>query len=275
MPKIAANGIKIYYEQQGVGEPLILIPYLTADNACYAFQVSEYAKYFTCISLDLRGTGRTDSSGEDVSMELYADDVAAFMQEYGIPQAHVFGLSLGAAVGMHLAANYPIKVKTLSLHSGWAKTDQYLKTVVEGWRSSAKGLNSVTEMVITSIFPWCLTPEMYATRFDQIQRLAGFIRSRPTTMSVASFMKQSNAVIEHDAEALLSKIKSPTQVTFGGRDQLTSLRFAETLTNGIADAELVVFEDCAHAAIYEKTEEFNEKTLEFLRRNSQAMVASM
>jgi len=275
MPKIAANGIKIYYEQQGVGEPLILIPYLTADNACYAFQVSEYAKYFTCISLDLRGTGRTDSSGEDVSMELYADDVAAFMQEYGIPQAHVFGLSLGAAVGMHLAANYPIKVKTLSLHSGWAKTDQYLKTVVEGWRSSAKGLNSVTEMVITSIFPWCLTPEMYATRFDQIQRLAGFIRSRPTTMSVASFMKQSNAVIEHDAEALLSKIKSPTQVTFGGRDQLTSLRFAEILTNGIADAELVVFEDCAHAAIYEKTEEFNEKTLEFLRRNSQAMVASM
>ena len=275
MPKIAANGINIYYEQQGVGEPLILIPYLTADNACYAFQVSEYAKYFTCISLDLRGTGRTDSSGEDVSMELYADDVAAFMQEYGIPQAHVFGLSLGAAVGMHLAANYPIKVKTLSLHSGWAKTDQYLKTVVEGWRSSAKGLNSVTEMVITSIFPWCLTPEMYATRFDQIQRLAGFIRSRPTTMSVASFMKQSNAVIEHDAEALLSKIKSPTQVTFGGRDQLTSLRFAETLTNGIADAELVVFEDCAHAAIYEKTEEFNEKTLEFLRRNSQAMVASM
>lgn len=275
MPKIAANGINIYYEQQGVGEPLILIPYLTADNACYAFQVSEYAKYFTCISLDLRGTGRTDSSGEDVSMELYADDVAAFMQEYGIPQAHVFGLSLGAAVGMHLAANYPIKVKTLSLHSGWAKTDQYLKTVVEGWRSSAKGLNSVTEMVITSIFPWCLTPEMYATRFDQIQRLAGFIRSRPTTMSVASFMKQSNAVIEHDAEALLSKIKSPTQVSFGGRDQLTSLRFAETLTNGIADAELVVFEDCAHAAIYEKTEEFNEKTLEFLRRNSQAMVASM
>ena len=275
MPKIEANGIKIYYEQQGVGEPLILIPYLTADNACYAFQVAEYAKYFTCITLDLRGTGRSEGTGDDVSIELYADDIAAFMQEYGIPHAHISGLSLGAAVGMRLAAKHPIKVKTLSLHSGWAKTDQYLKTVVEGWRSSAKGLNSVTEMVITSMFPWCLTPEMYASRFDQIQRLAGFLRSRPITMSVPSFMKQATAVIEHDAEALLGRIKAPTQVTFGGRDQLTSLRFAETLTNGIEDAELLVFEDCAHATIYEKTEEFNERTLEFLKRNSQSMVAAM
>ena len=275
MPKIEANGIKIYYEQQGVGEPLILIPYLTADNACYAFQVAEYAKYFTCITLDLRGTGRSEGTGDDVSMELYADDIAAFMQEYGIPHAHISGLSLGAAVGMRLAAKHPVKVKTLSLHSGWAKTDQYLKTVVEGWRSSAKGLNSVTEMVITSVFPWCLTPQMYATRYDQIQGLAGFLRSRPITMSVASFMKQTKAVIEHDAEALLGRIKAPTQVTFGGRDQLTSLRFAETLINGIEDAELQVFEDCAHAAIYEKTEEFNERTLEFLKRNSQSMVSAM
>jgi hypothetical protein len=42
MPKIKANGITINYEQQGTGEPLVLIPYLAADNACYAFQVTDY-----------------------------------------------------------------------------------------------------------------------------------------------------------------------------------------------------------------------------------------
>jgi hypothetical protein len=52
MPRITANGITINYEQQGDGEPLILIPFLTADNACYAFQVADYAKHFTCFSLD-------------------------------------------------------------------------------------------------------------------------------------------------------------------------------------------------------------------------------
>ena len=55
MPVVQANDIDINYELQGEGEPLVLIPYLAADCACYAFQVAEYAKHFTCIHLDLRG----------------------------------------------------------------------------------------------------------------------------------------------------------------------------------------------------------------------------
>ena len=53
MPKIKANDITMNYDQQGNGEPLLLIPYLAVDHACYAFQVAEYAKHFTCVSLDL------------------------------------------------------------------------------------------------------------------------------------------------------------------------------------------------------------------------------
>ena len=86
MPKIQANDIKLNYEQQGSGEPLILIPYLAADNACYAFQVAEYAKHFNCISVDLRGTGESDKPGGVYSTELFADDVAAFMHAMGISQ---------------------------------------------------------------------------------------------------------------------------------------------------------------------------------------------
>src|SRR3954451_7544272 len=113
MPKIKANNITMNYDQQGTGEPLILIPYLAADYACYAFQVAEYAKHFTCISVDLRGASETDKPDGTYSTELFADDVAAFMQAVGIEQAQVFGMSLGAATGMWLAAKYPEKVKTL------------------------------------------------------------------------------------------------------------------------------------------------------------------
>jgi 3-oxoadipate enol-lactonase len=59
MPTVRANDIDIYYEQQGAGEPLVLIPYLAIDQACYAFQVADYAKHYTCISVDLRGAGQT------------------------------------------------------------------------------------------------------------------------------------------------------------------------------------------------------------------------
>jgi pimeloyl-ACP methyl ester carboxylesterase len=267
MPKIKVNNITMNYDQQGTGEPLILIPYLTADHACYAFQLAEYAKHFTCISIDLRGTGETDNPEGAYSTELLADDVAAFMQALGLQKSHVSGLSLGAAIGMWLAAKYPAKVKSLALHSCWPKTDPFLKTVVESWQMTAKALPSIPEMVILAIFPWCFTPELYAAKPDYIQSLADFVRGRPA-QSLAAFLQQSNAVIAHDVEAQLGRITAPTQITFGRYDQLTSTRFADRMKRNIRDSELLVFEGCAHAPLYENVEEFNDKTLQFLKRHA-------
>src|SRR5258707_8682164 len=221
MPKVQVNELTMNYDQQGTGEPLILIPYLAADYACYAFQVADYAKHFTCISVDLRGAGETDKPEGTYSTELFADDVAAFMQALGIPQAHVAGLSLGAATGLWLAARHPEKVKSLSLHSGWTKSDPFLKTVVQSWQVMAKGLDSVTEMVIQGIFPWCFTPELYAAKPDYVEQLAAFVRGRPK-QPLDAFLRQSEAVIAHDAAAQLGRIEAPTQITFGRHDMVTS-----------------------------------------------------
>jgi len=263
MPKVKANNITLNYEQQGAGEPLILIPFLSADNACYAFQVADYAKHFTCLSIDLRGTGLSDKSAADYSIEDLADDVAAFMQALEIPSAHVTGLSLGAATGLWLAVKYPEKVKSLSVHSSWTKTDLFIRTVVEGWQVNAKALGSVPEMVIQSIFPWCLMPDLYAAKPEFIQGLCDFVRSRPP-QSVAEFVLQANAVIAHDVEEQLSRITAPTQITFGSHDMVTSTRFASSLKENIRNSELVIFEQCAHAPNYEKVDEFNQRTLAFL-----------
>ena len=74
-------------------------------------------------------------------------------------------------------------------------------------------------------------------------------------------------MIGHDALAQLGKIAAPTQVTFGRHDTVTSTRFADPFKSGIKNTELVVFENCAHAPIYESVSEFNEKTLAFLNRH--------
>jgi 3-oxoadipate enol-lactonase len=267
MPKIRANNITINYEQQGTGEPLLLIPYLAADNACYAFRVADYARQFTCISLDLRGAGESDKPGGAWSTELFGDDVAAFIAAIGLDRVHVAGLSLGAAVGMWLAAKHPERVKSLSLHSAWAKSDLYLKVVVQGWQTMARGLGSVTEMIIQGIFPWCFTPELYSAKPDYIEALAAFVRGRPT-QPLAAFLQQSEAVIAHNAVAQLPRIKAPTQITFGRHDLVVSTRFADAMKSGIAKSELVVFEDCSDAPIYENVAEFNAKTLDFLGRQT-------
>ncbi len=267
MPTVQANGIDIYYEVQGEGEPMVLIPYLAADQACYAFQVAEYEKHFTCFSVDLRGAGLSSKPEGDYTTELLADDVAAFMQAAGIGQAHIFGLSLGAATGMWLAARYPERVKSLSLHSAWDATDPFLRVVVQGWQLMAQALESVTEMVIQGIFPWCFTPELYAARPDYIDALAKFVRGRPMP-PVDAFIRQSRAVLGHDATAVLGSIQAPTLITFGRHDQACSTRFAAPLTERIPNTELIIFEDCAHAPIYENVEGFNAQTLAFLQRHA-------
>ncbi len=267
MPIVQANGIDINYEEQGVGEPMVLIPYIAADQACYAFQVAEYAKHFTCFSVDLRGAGLSGKPEGTYTTELFADDVAAFMQAVGIDRAHIFGLSLGAATGMWLAVRHPGRVKSLSLHSAWPRTDPFLRAVVESWQITAQGLDSVTEMVIKGIFPWCFTPEMYAARFEYVASLADFVRGRPMP-PVDAFLRQSEAVLAHDAERALESIAAPTLLTFGRHDLVTSTRFAGPLTDGITDSELIVFEDASHAPIYENVEEFNERTLAFLQQHS-------
>jgi pimeloyl-ACP methyl ester carboxylesterase len=262
MPKINAK-FQVNYEQQGSGEPLILIPYIAADNACYAFQVAEFSKHFTCISVDLRGTGESENPKGEYSTETLADDVVDFMNALGIDKAHVFGLSLGAGVGLWVAAKYPSRVRSLSVLGGWTKTDNFVRTVLEGWQDTVRASGNVAETVISRIFPWCFTPELYAEKPAFVQSLADFVRSRPA-QTVESFIRQSNAVLGHNVEAHLGRIEAPTHVMLGQYDLMTSMRFAGPMKAEIRNSELHVFEGCSHAALYEKIEEFNKVAMEFI-----------
>jgi pimeloyl-ACP methyl ester carboxylesterase len=265
MPEIRVEGLTISYEVEGDGEPLVLIPYTSADHACYAFQLPSYTEHFRCIALDLPGSGESDKPPGPYSTEGYADQVAAFLGAIGVERAHVAGMSLGAAVGMHVAARHPGRVRSLSLHSGWHASDDYLNIVVEQWRTLALALPTVADVVIQGIFPWCFTPEMYVERPDFVETLQDFVRGRPA-QPVDAFVAQIDGVIAHDASAVLGDIDVPTLITFGARDLVCSTRFAQPLKNGIAGSELVVFDDLSHAALHEDPDTFNRATLDFLIR---------
>ena len=73
-------------------------------------------------------------------------------------------------------------------------------------------------------------------------------------------------MLAHDAGGVLGRIEAPTLVTFGAHDLVTSTRFADPLTTGIANSELVVFEHLSHAGLHEDPDAFNRATLEFLGR---------
>ena len=223
MPQVDVDGLAINYDVQGEGEPLLLIPYTSADHACWAFQLPAYTEHFSCIAIDLPGSGESDKPPGPYSTDGQADQVAAFLDAIGIEQAHVAGMSFGAAVGMHLAARHPGRVRSLSLHSGWHASDEYLKIVVEQWRTLATTLPTIADVVIQAIFPWCFTPDMYVERPEFVETLMDFVRRRPA-QPVDAFLAQTDAVIAHDASAALGEIDTPTMITFGARDVVCSTR---------------------------------------------------
>jgi len=265
VPHVQVDRLTINYEVQGEGEPLLLIPYTSADHACYAFQLPAYSEHFRCIAIDLPGSGESDKPTGPYSTDGYAEQVAAFLDAIGIEHAHVAGVSLGAAVGIHLAARHPGRVRSLSLHSCWDASDDYLKVVLEQWQTLARSLPTVADVVVQAIFPWCFTPEMYVERPEFVDALADFVRGRPA-QPVDAFLAQTEAAIAHDATAMLGQIEAPTLITFGARDLVCSTRFAEPLERGIADSELVVFDHLSHAGLHEDPDTFNSATLDFLLR---------
>jgi pimeloyl-ACP methyl ester carboxylesterase len=267
MTHVDVAGLTITYDVQGEGDPLVLIPYLSADHACWAFQLPAYTEHFSCIAIDLPGTGESDKPPGPYSTHGHADQVAAFLGVIGVERAHVAGMSFGAAVGIHLAARHPARVRSLSLHSGWHASDDYLKLVVEQWRTLATTLPTVADVVVQAIFPWCFTPDMYVERPEFVETLVNFVRSRPA-QPVDAFLAQTDAVLAHDAGAALGDVRVPTLITFGARDLVCSTRFAEPLKSGIAESELVVFDHLSHAGLHEDPETFNRATLDFLQRQS-------
>jgi len=166
----------VQQRRTGGGRATSADPLLVCRPRLLAFQLPAYTEHFSCIAIDLPGTGESDKPPGPYSTDGHADQVAAFLGAIGIERAHVAGMSFGAAVGIHLAARHPGRVRPLSLHGGWHASDDYLKLVVEQWRTLATTLPTVADVVIGAIFPWCFTPDMFVGA-ARVCRHAGGLRA--------------------------------------------------------------------------------------------------
>jgi pimeloyl-ACP methyl ester carboxylesterase len=111
------NGLRMYYEVQGSGKPLVLIHGAFGWAAAYP----ALAKDRQMIAVELQGHGHTADIDRPLSYEQMADDVAALLKELKISQADVFGYSMGGTVGLTLAIRHPGLVRKLAIygsHSG-------------------------------------------------------------------------------------------------------------------------------------------------------------
>lgn len=107
------NGVKLYYEEYGAGEPLLLLHGNSQSIEAFTYQIPELAKHYRVISVDTRGQGKSTEDGKLYTYDLFAADMNAFLDYLKLKNVNIIGWSDGGNTGLIMALNYPAKVKRL------------------------------------------------------------------------------------------------------------------------------------------------------------------
>jgi pimeloyl-ACP methyl ester carboxylesterase len=115
VPKIPVNGFRLYYEIEGDGEPVVLIPGFAAGRETWVRQTPSLSRNFRVITFDPRGVSESDKPDGPQSISLLADDLAHLLQALGVSRADIVGASFGGFVAQEFALRYPFMTRKLVL----------------------------------------------------------------------------------------------------------------------------------------------------------------
>jgi 3-oxoadipate enol-lactonase len=269
------NGIELYYEEHGSGEPLLLIMGLAADSLAWLFQLPEFSQHYRTVVFDNRGVGRSSKPAGPYTIAQMADDAAGLLEKLGIQRTHVVGVSMGGMIAQELALRHPERVRSLVLACTYAKPDAGVERQMESSLAAiggTRGPKGELQVDLSKLDPMMFFQHLLPTVFN-----AQFIMTElPKLMQVFSgalqygfsmdaVLAQTAATQGHDTLARLGEIKAPTLVLTGDNDLLIPSSCSDTLATAIRGAKLVKIPGGSHGFNFETPELFNREVLTFLR----------
>jgi len=264
MPKVQVNGIDLFYEIKGTGEPLLLIAGFMCDRTYWSL-LMPYLSQYQVIRFDNRGIGQSSVPDSPYSIQQMANDAAALLDILGITKAHVAGHSMGGQIAQALAITHPGKIQSLILLASLAKGNERFNSIIKTWGDIAGKLD--LELYEKIILPWIFTDNFYAMP-GMIDQLIEWAVNYPFAPTKQGLYHQSRAIVNHDTTDRLQDIKCPTLVLVGEQDILTPVKFSQQLSQGIPHAELVIIENSGHGFLIESPESIAQLLLKFLRSNT-------
>ncbi len=270
MPRASVNGIDIYYQVRGRGEPLVLIQGMGSPGSGWFFQYSAFARSYKVIVLDSRGAGRSSKPGEQYSIKTMADDVIGLMDHLGVDKAHILGASMGGMIAQEIAINYPQRVHKLVLACTTAGVDDagmrmmMQRSIGLGDGASEADMGSMDARmmgkVMGTVTALSFNRRMYRTFFIPAAKL--YFRYGRIAEGV---LGQLRSVASHSTLDRLGQIKAPTLVIAGTEDKIIPPQSSDILAKNIAGAKQVKVEGGSHSFFIEMHGRFNREVLEFLK----------
>jgi pimeloyl-ACP methyl ester carboxylesterase len=270
MPYARHGYIRIYYESQGDGLPVLLIngQGMTLDSAWRTIEVLE--RSFRVLAFDNRDTGRSSFSPLPYSVMQMADDAIAVLDAAEEERAHVYGISLGGIVALDLALRYPDRVRALVLGATTAGGPTAIPADPQALTFFARvGAMAAEEA------EWAAVPYTYGVRTRRLygQRIAEDIArrldSRPDNLPLATlaYMHQVAVAATHNRMLSVGNIKAPTLVVHGEDDATMSPENARIMADAIPGAELQMWPGAGHYYVTDEPRA-DEEIVRFLLRHS-------
>jgi pimeloyl-ACP methyl ester carboxylesterase len=262
MPTVQTNGIEMYYERKGSGEPLLLVPGLLFGAEHWRPQMDALAAGFDVIAVDLRGQYHTTTTDDQADYDMWnqAEDVHGLIQALGIAPTHYAGLSMGGFLGMRIALRHPEDLRDLVLIDTQAHSEDPEKVAqYDAFRKLyAEGVMEPLRAAVPLSF-FC--DDFLANQDDRVQAwfddlIAG---NRQGTL------RASLAVdLRDDITHRLGEIRLPTLVARGSEDVPIEIEKAEEMASLIPGARFQTIEGAGHQSNVDHPDEVSRLIRDFL-----------
>jgi 3-oxoadipate enol-lactonase len=252
---------QIFWEEQGQGEPLLLVMGHGWPRQMGARHLPALTERFRVITFDNRGVGQTATTTSQWTLADMADDAVAVLDAAGVTQAHVYGASMGGGIAQVMALEHPERVGALILGCTAARA---AKRHVPLWpviRHLPHALLAGRQARMVALARALVYgPVTDPALITEDLRLLGSLH-RPAE----GMRAQRQAVLDYEGSELrLGSLGSPTLIIHGSDDRLVPLRYGEELARLIPGADLVVLPGAGHMYITDANQAADSAVLSFL-----------
>ncbi|MFD4549795.1 alpha/beta fold hydrolase [Streptomyces sp. NPDC058466] len=249
------------YEDRGGADstalPLVLIHGHPFDHTMWAPQITAFATGRRVIAPDLRGYGASPVTPGVTPLSAFAEDVAALLDELGVAEFVLAGLSMGGQIVMECYRQFPARIRGLVLADTFAaaETPEGKKVRNEmADRLLREGMRGYADEVLHKM----VAPYADAEVAAHVHRM---MTSTPPEGAAAALRGRAE---RPDYRDLLTRVTVPALVVVGADDEYTPVADAVALHAALPDSTLHVVESAAHMPNLERAEEFNGVLADFL-----------
>jgi pimeloyl-ACP methyl ester carboxylesterase len=274
-PAFQYQGINIRYKTQGdpTKPAIVFVHGLGSSLFSWRRQWDALSRDYYMIALDLPGFGTSDrpQTPDFYDMKELSGAVNAVLEHLGVKRAHVVGHSLGGAISLRFARNYPEKTRSLTL----IDSAGYYSQVPLALRMSTYLWDVSKPFLGRWMIQGLLYDVAYNTSVVTDEAIEGYLL--PLRMSGNFGLPHVVVKIESLAEKIkteepyISSLQVPTLIVWGRKDSWIDLSFGERFHNEIKNSSLIIYDDAGHIPHEEYPEKFNSDLLEFLQRTENGL----